>query len=119
MPSVSGQIVQDEIANVPKLGSNPVIDNLTLTLANTEYSLALTTDTRRFIVTTRQGNEVKLAYTLGQSSTIYLTIPAGGQYQELFIGDGTLTLYLQGQKAGTIVEVIHWYQFQENDHGFA
>jgi hypothetical protein len=109
-PVVSGAISPQDTQPVdPVSGSFPVIDNITCTLANTEYSLTLTTNTRKFNITTRQGNELKLSFIASQSGTVYRTIPAGAEYSELFIGDSSLTLYFQSPKSDTIVEVIHWY----------
>ncbi len=85
------------------------IYNLTLTLANTEYAQALSTNARKIFIRERAGTSaLKLAYTLGQSGITYITIPIGGSK----LVDGVflqgLTLYLQSPTANVKVEIEEW-----------
>lgn len=82
--------------------------NLTLTVADTEYSQALPVGTRKFLLKSRgTGSELKFAFTTGTSGTVYMTIPAGsgGLWIECGAAYG-VTLYVQSPTAGEIAEIL-------------
>ena len=84
----------------------PTIYNTTLTNGFTEYSQALGI-VRKFIIRCRTSATLQLAFSLGQSGTTYITIPAGAAYWEDMIYANT-TLYFQSPTAGVVAEVIGW-----------
>ena len=87
--------------------SQPSIENLALTNANTEYSQSLPTSTRKFFLQNRNDGKLKVAYTPGDSATKYITIWPGGSLFEEQI-QGPVTLYIQSPKAGQTVEIGYW-----------
>ncbi|MFA5128554.1 MAG: hypothetical protein WC445_01155 [Patescibacteria group bacterium] len=83
--------------------------NKTLTLADTEYSQALPTDTRKVLISERSGGaDLKLAYVSGESGTKFITIRAGSsKYLEGVYLSG-VTLYMQSPTAGAVIEIEVW-----------
>lgn len=93
-----------------KLAETPTIFNVTMANANTEYSQALPSDTRRFSIKTRDGTAFRLAFETGKVATPtapYLTIPANSEYYEDDLRTGG-TLYFACGTAGKVVEIIAW-----------
>lgn len=89
--------------------TTPTIYNVAVTLANTEYSQALSASTKRFSIKMRGFSDLKLAYVSGQSGTIFITIPGGSSYEEINLaGTTALTLYFQSPSASQDVEVVQW-----------
>lgn len=87
--------------------SSPVVFNLTLDLADTEYPQVLPTNCRKFTVKTRtQGTSIKLAFNPNESGVTYLTIK--GSCSEDLIGCTYLVLYMQSETPGTVVEIVAW-----------
>jgi len=93
-------------AQVESAGT-PAIYNVSVLLANTEYSQALSSSTKKFLIRVRGQSQLKLAFTAGQSGTNYITIPAGTTLNcdDLSF---TGTLYFQSVKASQIVEILEW-----------
>lgn len=85
------------------------VSNTTLTLANTEYSLAIPAQTQAFLIKARGGEAFKVAFISGQSGTTYLTVPASTSYweEDMNLTDN-LTLYAQSTTAGVVLELIAW-----------
>lgn len=87
--------------------TNPKIYNVTCTLADTEYSLSLSADTKQFIIKARGQATIKIAFVSGDTDTLYVTIPPNAVYGEsgvIFNG----TVYLQSNKPNQVVEVLEW-----------
>lgn len=89
------------------LPTTPVIYNVTMILADTEYSKALPANARRFLIKCRTLYDIKLCFTSGQSGTTYLTVPAGMSYEGL-IQPASLTVYFQCATADQVAEIIVW-----------
>lgn len=87
-------------------GTSPEIYNVTMTLANTEYSQVFPVGTKSFTVRCRSLSEVKITFGAGTSGTNFITIPAGMNYYEEFVNLSTKTLYFQCVAAGKILEII-------------
>lgn len=90
------------------LQSRPRILNLTLTLANTEYSQALTSFSHKFMMQCRTLADLRVSFTTGESGTVYFTIPAGSSFKENGVFSGVLTVYVQSPSAGVVVEFLEW-----------
>lgn len=91
------------------VGHTPGVMLLTLTLANTEYTLSLPKNVARFTLQARTAADVKLATVSGQSGTTYITVKSGSALSEDLVDtDAGLSLYLQSANAGTVVEVLYW-----------
>ena len=88
---------------------SPHVDNLTLTNADTEYSLALPARTVRFSIQARDTSiDIKLAFVAGESGSNFITIHGGQVFYETALSPDPLTLYLQSSTAGAVVEIISW-----------
>jgi hypothetical protein len=83
------------------------IKNLTLTLADTEYSYAFPEETIRFIVQCRELAEMKVAFVSGESGTNYMTIKPGVAYTEEDLRIDAI-IYLQSDIAGVTAEILSW-----------
>lgn len=89
--------------------TTPTINNLTATLANTEYSHAFAANTKEFYLYVRSGGgDLKVSFTSGQSGTNYLTIGPTGFIAQSNIAAASLTIYYQATQAGTEIEVLSW-----------
>jgi len=89
--------------------AKPTIANVSVTLADTEYSYSLPDGTRRFSVKLRDvGAELKIAFEASDSSTTYVMLPSGRSYNELNVKGGGNTLYFQSPTAGQVAEVLSW-----------
>ena len=89
------------------LKTNPTIYNLEMDLANTEYSQALPSDTKSFMVKFREPTKALLRYQSGSSE--YLTIPTGTIYKEERISGSTaVTIYLETTKPSMVAEIVVW-----------
>jgi hypothetical protein len=99
------------LANIPKKSSSPAIYNVTMTNADTEYSQALPSNCKKFLIHTRDGTAFRLAFTSGKvagPTEPYFTVPTGQAYYEDFIEPSSLTLYFACGTAGKTVEIIAW-----------
>lgn len=85
----------------------PKIYNVSVPLANTEVSQALSVDTKKFMIRARGSTKMKLAFISGQSGTNYITIPAGCTFSEDSINFNG-TLYFQCNDASQTVEILEW-----------
>ena len=83
--------------------------NVALTNADTEYSYALPTNTKGFLLKARKLNsQLKFCFTSGQSGTTYFTITYNDRFNSFEYNvdlDGK-TLYFQSTKAGDVAEII-------------
>lgn len=88
---------------------NPAIQNVTLTLANTEYPVVFPNGTQRFMVKVRGSNsKLQVAWNSGQSGTNYFTVERGVVLREESIILTGKTIYIQAPVAGTVIEVMSW-----------
>jgi hypothetical protein len=88
--------------------SVPIIYNVTMTVANFEYSQTLPTNCRKFQIRPRSTSAIiKLAYNSGESGTTYEEVPPSGMWQDM-IGIMSQTLYFQTSRAGTVAEIEAW-----------
>ena len=89
-------------------GRQASIYNVTMTLADTEYSQTLMAGASKILVQNRGGYDTKLAFVTGQSGTVYMTIKAGSVYYEDMLEGGQRTLYFQCPTAGQVLEILSW-----------
>ncbi|MFA5385748.1 MAG: hypothetical protein WC364_14025 [Eubacteriales bacterium] len=90
--------------------SEPHIYNVTLTSANTEYSLALPAYSCNVTIQCRTAYDVRVAEVTGKvagSTAPYWTIKASGGYFDNNLKTNK-TLYFASAQAGVVVEVIIW-----------
>lgn len=89
----------------------PTVYNVTLTLANTEYSQLLPANTREFRFRCRTLYDVRFAFVTGKVATPtapYLTLPAGMEYSSDGNDLAAVTLYLASSQAGVVAELEVW-----------
>ena len=99
----------------------PVIYNLTLTSADTEYSQALPTGTKYASIQCRTAYDMRFAFEtttadVGASTAPYATIKAGQSYslpEKAGFSWNTdesavATIYLASSEAGVIAEIVVW-----------
>jgi hypothetical protein len=105
--AVIGSTSSPEInANItPENVTNPAIVNLSMPLADTEYSYALPTTTRRFFIQNRAMGVLQLRHI--SSSTEYVTIFPGQVYSADFLETGS-TIFLTSPKSGQVAEIEYW-----------
>ena len=92
------------------LPTDPTIYNVTMTLANTEYSQALPANIKRFLIQTRDQSAFRLAFASGYVAAPtepYLTITTQPHAEE-DIKPSHLTLYFASGNVGRIIEISVW-----------
>ena len=97
------------------MGIQPVEDttvyNITLTLANTEYSQALPSSTREYRFRCRTAFDVRFSLESGKVATPtapYLTLPSGTDYSSDNDDLTGKTIYFASAEAGVVVELEVW-----------
>lgn len=92
--------------------STPVVYNVTLTDADTEYELVLPDGTTYFEFQARQNVDIRYQWQPGYVATPtapYLTLKRGYTYDSYNMwGSQTISLFLASSTAGTVVEVNAW-----------
>lgn len=105
-------IYRGDALNPPEhIPTKPVIYNVTMTLADTEYSQALPPNCRKYEIHLRDWSTFRFAYETGKVATPtepYETIPAGGSKYEEHIRPESLTLYFASPAAGKTAEIEAW-----------
>jgi hypothetical protein len=85
-----------------------IIYNFLIVAANTEYSITLPLNTKRFVLKGRTHFAIKLAYSSGDSGVLFFTIPPGTTYlDENYYANQTI--YFQSANSGGIIELITFY----------
>jgi hypothetical protein len=86
---------------------DPVLRNVDISLANTEYAVPLTDNAKRFLLRSRLPAKLQLSFNIGESGTTYLTIPPAAIYTETGILVLSKTMYIQSSKPTTL-ELLEW-----------
>ena len=87
--------------------TTPVINNLSMSTGGTEYSQALPSNTKSFLVRIREHAKVEVRY--ASASTEFMTLEAGSVYTEEFLsGTSNITLYLKSQRDNIVAEIVSW-----------
>lgn len=89
--------------------TNTKITNLTLTLANTEYSHVLQNKLRQLIIRSREDARLQIAFVSGESSTKFFTVRGGNALILADVDFNGETLYLQANKTNSTVEILELY----------
>lgn len=96
---------------VPLRASTPTLYNVTLTLADTEYSQALPANCKVLGFQCRTSFNVRLAFVTGKvaaPTAPYLTLKADSTYFMDTCDLASGTLYLASSEAGVVVEIEAW-----------
>jgi hypothetical protein len=88
--------------------ATPKIYNLAMAASGTEYYQALSNDTLKVTVKLRELAKLQLAFNAGESSTKFLTIPAGCNYEITDLKTSGCTLYVQSDKSNVTLEIVEW-----------
>lgn len=89
--------------------TTPDIQNVSLAVAGTEYSITIPTASVSYAIRTRNCSKLQLAFTATESSTKYITIWPGETYgEEGLTSTASITLYVQSSTAGEVLEVWTW-----------
>ena len=89
----------------------PVIYNVTMTLANTEYSQALPANATRFSLQCHTNFAIRFAYETGRVAAPiapYSLVKAGWNYYEQDIDATGRTLFFACANAAQVAEIIAW-----------
>lgn len=81
------------------------IYNKTVTLANTEDSQVLPSNTKYFTIRSRNKGRLRLAYTSGGTNTSYITLPTGTSFDDPNFYS-SIELFFQTSKPGDVIEII-------------
>ena len=96
------------VSNFPGAVS-PVILNISMPVANTEYVITLPQTAKRLLLRLRNSSRCQFSYIAGQSNTNYITMSAGVVYQEGELNlSAPLLLYIQCPKPAEIAEILYW-----------
>ena len=89
--------------------SKATIANVSVTLADTEYSYTLPDHTKKFTIKLRDiGAPLQICFVSGNSNTTYMNIGNGKSYTEDHIkGKGNI-LYFRSTVADQVAEIISW-----------
>ena len=87
--------------------ATPITYNVIMTTANTEYSRALPSGTKKLYVKLRSLNALlKIAFVLNESGTNYMTIPFGASISLENIDLTGITIYMQSPIASQVAEIL-------------
>lgn len=94
------------VEDVSTTADTPTLTN-TVTVATTETSIALPTDTRQFLIRARGPSDLRIAFSSGDTVTgPYMEVPKDSSFEQKDVKT-SITLYFQTDKAD-IVEVLAW-----------
>lgn len=89
--------------------TTPTLFNDVILTANTEQSYALPAGTKQFEVLNQSVSELKIAYSVGTSGTVYKTMYRGTSFSILNLDStATIVLFYQSATAGGRLEVESW-----------
>ncbi len=109
--SVLRDAINTELAKKVNKATTPVIYNVAMADADTEYSQALPANTKRFSIHLRDYTVFRFAYETGKVAAPtepYETIPIGHEKHEEMIEPANLTLYFASPAATKVAEIEAW-----------
>lgn len=86
----------------------PAIYNLTSPAIGTEFSQALSSGTKSFLIRVRGTSGAELQMGFSSGFTNYVTIPRGNSFKEDGLDLTSTTIYLKCNKAGETIEILEW-----------
>jgi hypothetical protein len=94
-------------------GNAFAVSAVTMTSADTQYTLTIPAGTKQFTILNNSGAAFRLATTTGQVATPtgdYAAIPAGGSYFEANVdAKEAISVYCASSTAGTSLSLLYWY----------
>ncbi len=91
--------------------TTPVIYNVTMTLADTEYFQALPANTKKYTIQTRDGTAFRMAFEtlkVALPTEPYFSIGTDGFHHEDLIEPASLTLFFGCGEALKVIEILAW-----------
>jgi len=89
-------------------GANTIY-NVSAATAGQEYSQALSTNTKRFMIKTKANRtKLQISFVNGESGTKFITIPKGASYVETDLDLTGVTIYFQANKDSQTIEITEW-----------
>ncbi len=92
----------------PISSSSPNVINKTSGLVDTEFTQLLTDGTKKLLVKVRGLATLRIAFSVGETATKYVTIRPGTVYAEEGLDLSAFTLYMRLDKATQVVEILEW-----------
>lgn len=86
----------------------PTIYNLSMPVASTEYSQALSAGTKKIMIRMRVPSRSRFAFVVGGTATAYITLEPGAVYSDENFKLVNATIYLLSEAAGQIAEILEW-----------
>lgn len=88
----------------------PVIQNLVMTTAGTEYSFEIPAGAVAAEFFSRECGLIKFAFVATESGTNYRTVYPGAEYtiDLLDAGNAIITVYVQSTKDNDVLEIVTW-----------
>jgi hypothetical protein len=86
----------------------PKIYNLPMPVANTEYSQALSANTKQFLLRARGTSKLRIAYTVGETATKYLTLDPRESLEVLDLSLTGVIIYARANHSSEILEIQEW-----------
>lgn len=84
------------------------VHNLSMPTANTEYSQAISNETKRLVIRTRIYGELRMAYVATETATKYITIPAACSRNIERVNLNSFIIYFRSNVPNQIVEIEEW-----------
>lgn len=89
--------------------SVPLIDQVNMASAGTEYSYLLPDNCKQFMIKLQGDANLQVAYLSGDSGIKFITVPRFCFLSESDLGlSAATTLYFQSNKASQVLEIISW-----------
>lgn len=107
----TGLDIGTELPKKVNKATTPVIYNVTMTLADTEYSQALPANTKKYTIQTRDGTAFRMAFEtlkVALPTEPYLSIGTDGFHHEDLIEPASLTLFFGCGEALKVIEILAW-----------
>ena len=76
--------------------------------ANTEFSQALTDNTKQLLLRCRGDAKIQFTFVSGESGTKYITLEGRAVYQVSSLNLTSKTLYMQADAASQVIEIEEW-----------
>lgn len=86
--------------------TTPTIYNLSMPVANTEYSQVLADGTKKITVRARTKAEIKIYFSSGSSE--WITLKGGAVFSEENLDLSGVTIYLQSNVGSQMAEILEW-----------
>lgn len=88
--------------------TTPQVARVSIVSANTEYSYALPTNTKKYTIRLQDMAQLKVAFQVGQSGTDYIPLPSNGIHWEDNLSLTGISLYFQSPSPTQLAIITIW-----------